>query len=472
MRKHPIENEHPEYVAKRNMWQRYSDLYAGGEQLRQRAMEYLVQRNKEPADIYYERLGRIFYENYIGSIINWFSATLLRREAVVQFDGEDSAGKRYFETFMRNCDRKGTTLSEFFRQQITDTLIYGQSFAVVDFPRIQGTVTNRGEEDAAGLSHAYLTTYLPDQVTNWGKNQQGAFEWVVLRTESLVQASPGSEPVSETLWHYYDRDIYEVYRRTGEAASDKDISLVGRGPHGLAAQNRVPIFELTVPEGLWLMNKAALLQLEHMNKSNALAWALTMGLFATPVIYSNKPWNQIVGESYYIQLGQDDHFGWTEPEGRVYSLAAQNLDRLKDEIYRVCYLLSQAGKTESGGLPQSGLSKQIDFGITQEILRAYGDVVKSGLRQILQAIAIAREDDLTLEVSGLDEFDIGDFGAELENARNLLALGIESPSLKRQMFKKLAFKYLNDSGQELKNIIAAEIDASLVDRSPQLNERQ
>jgi hypothetical protein len=28
------------------------------------------------------------------------------------------------------------------------------------------------------------------------------------------------------------------------------------------------------------------------------------------------------------------------------------------------------------------------------------------------------------------------------------------------MFKKLAFKYLNDSRQELKNTIAAEIDAS------------
>ena len=30
MRKHAIENEHPEYVAKREVWRRYSDLYAGG----------------------------------------------------------------------------------------------------------------------------------------------------------------------------------------------------------------------------------------------------------------------------------------------------------------------------------------------------------------------------------------------------------------------------------------------------------
>jgi hypothetical protein len=35
------------------------------------------------------------------------------------------------------------------------------------------------------------------------------------------------------------------------------------------------------------------------------------------------------------------------------------------------------------------------------------------------------------------------------------------------MFKKLAFKYLSDSRQELKNTVAAEIDASFTDASEQ-----
>ena len=105
----------------------------------------------------------------------------------------------------------------------------------------------------------------------------------------------------------------------------------------------------------------------------------------------------------------------------------------------------------------------MDFGITQEILRAYGDVVKSAMRQVLQAVALARKDDLQADVSGLDEFDIGDFSTELDDAKNLLALGIDSRTLKQQMFKKLAFKYLSDSRQELKNKISEEIDASLID---------
>ena len=444
------------------MWRRYSDLYAGGEQLRRRANQYLIQRHKEPADVYYERLNRIFYENYIGSIIDWFAATLLRREPVVQFGGEDPAGKAFFGDFMQNCDRKGTPLADFFRQQITDMLIYGSSYTVVDFPRVTALAANRYEEEAAGVSRAYLTSYCPDQVTNWGKTSEGEFEWVVLKNESTHQPSPGATPIHETVWTYYDRENYEIYRRQGSSESGGEIVLADSGPHALALERRVPIFELKTAEGLWLMNKAALLQLEHFNKSNALAWALTMGLFASPVVYSNKEWKQIIGESYYIQLGQDDRFGWTEPEGRVYSLAAENLDRLKDEIYRVCYLLSQAGKSDSGGLPQSGLSKQMDFSITQEILRAYGDSIKTVMRKVLEAIALARKDDLTIDVSGLDEFDIGDFSVELDNARNLLAMGIGSTTLKQEMFKRLAFKYLSDARQDLKNRIAAEIDASLL----------
>ena len=49
----------------------------------------------------------------------------------------------------------------------------------------------------------------------------------------------------------------------------------------------------------------------NFNKSNALSWALSMGLYAMPVIYSDRKWGQIVGDSYYIQLGPDDKFGWT-----------------------------------------------------------------------------------------------------------------------------------------------------------------
>ncbi len=56
---------------------------------------------------------------------------------------------------------------------------------------------------------------------------------------------------------------------------------------------------------------------------------------------------------------------------------------------------------------------------------------------------------------------LADFGTELQNATKLLQLGIDSPTLKRQIYQRLALKYLSDARQETKDQIAREIDAQL-----------
>ena len=121
--------------------------------------------------------------------------------------------------------------------------------------------------------------------------------------------------------------------------------------------------------------------------------------------------------------------------------------------------MNQAGTSSGGDLRMSGLSKQRDFGVTQEVLRAYGDMVKDSMKQVLRAVAEARQDEVSIDVSKMDEFDIGDFSNELDDAKKLLDLGIASETLKKQVFKKLAFKYLCDARQEIKNRVADEIDA-------------
>ncbi|MCZ2075095.1 MAG: DUF4055 domain-containing protein [Bryobacterales bacterium] len=456
---HKIEREHREYVANRAMWKKYWDLYIGGERFRESAGEYLIRRNREPMEVYTERLNRTFYENYIGSIIDWYAATLVRREPVVTIEGGNEAGKKFFDGFLYDCDRKGTNFSEFFRDRLVASLVLGRSYLSIEFPKTVRQPLTRAEEDAVGRSRAYLVPWDADQITNWCRSEDGSLDWIVIRSQELKQATLGDAGPSEvTRWIYYDREEFGIYERIG--APGGDIRLVDQGRHALAAQRRVPVFELRVSEGLWLMNKSALLQLEHFNKSNALAWALTMGLFAMPVIYSEREFKQVVGESYYIQLGPEDKFGWTEPEGHVYQIAIDNLDRLKDEIYRICYMMAQASGSRAADVAQTGISKQRDFSITQQVLRVYGDAVKDTMGQVLGAISTARQDGLSVHVSGMDEFDIGDFSNELDDARKLLELGIQSETLRKEMFKKLAQKYLCDARPEIKSRIDAEIDAS------------
>ena len=456
----PIEQEHPDYALNARMWKRYQDLYAGGERFRLCAAEYLIPRQKEPADVYRERLARVFYENYIGSIVDWYMATLVREQPLIDIGGPNETGRAFFTRFISNCDLQGTNLTQFYRQVLTETLVCGKAFVVADFPKISGPALTRAEEDASGRSSAYLVSYRADEVINWSLNDNGEFDWVVIRTSCLKQDSVQSFGwKKETRWIYYDRAKYQIYEQR-EGDNPRQTELVEEGPHGFAGIGKVPVFQVKVSDGLWLTNKTALLQLEHFNKSNALGWALTMGLFATPAIYSDREFTQVTGESYYVQLGPQDRFGWTEPEGRVFQIAADNLDRLKDEIYRVSYLMQQAGNNT--GQQQSGLSKQWDFSVTQEILGAYGNVMKDSMRNVMNRIAEARQDGLTIDVTGLDEFDITDFGTEANDAKSLLNLGINSPTLKKQVFKRVALKYLSDARQEIKNRIADEIDAEPV----------
>ncbi|MBK5293252.1 MAG: hypothetical protein JJE04_16455 [Acidobacteriia bacterium] len=454
--------EHPEYVARKTMLRRYRDLYAGGEQLKRNGSDYLVRRQKEPADVYGERLDRVFYENYVGSIIDWYVATMFRREPVLIAEGDDDPGKCFLGEFIEDCDRRGTTIAEFFRKQIQEALISGASYVLVDFPRSSQQADTRAEEKACGADRAYLVDFTSDQLINWNYDELGAYDWVVLKSSYLRKESvQDAKWRRETRWFYYDKQRFEVYRSWADEGDKGAIELIDSGVHGLAAQNRVPLFSVKIPEGLWLMNKAGLLQLEHFNKSNALGWALTMGLFAMPVVYSDREWNQILGESYYIQLGPQDRFGWTEPEGTVYQIAADNLARLQEEIYRVCYLLSQAGGPLAGKGAQSGLSKQRDFAITQEVLRAYGDAIKDTMKRVLRAVVEARQDRLQVDVSGMDEFDIGDFSNEIGDAERLLGLGLNSPTMQKHVYKKLAMKYLCDVRQEVKDQIAREIDEGI-----------
>jgi hypothetical protein len=455
-----IDREHPEYTARKEMWQTYRDLYAGGEQLKTNAERYLIRRMKEPSEVYSERLRRVFYENYSGSIVDWYAATLFRREPVLLYEGNNDPAKEFYGGFTGNCDQRGTALSDFLRKRLTEALITGSSYILVDFPRTKEVAASRAEEEAKGTSRAYLVGCQAEDLINWSLDERGNYEWVVLRSTIELPSDPISgNRTKETRWTYYDKQTFRVYSQPEEDGKKGEIRLADQGLHGLAKLGQTPLFKLEISDGLWLMNKAGLTQIEHFNKSNALAWALTMGLFAMPVIYSDKEWNQMVGESYYIQLGPDDKFGWAEPSGTVYQIAADNLTTLKEEIYRVCFLMIQAGGSTVSS-HQSGLSKQRDFAITQEVLRTYGDSIKDLLRRVLHAIEEAREDGLQIDVSGLDEFDIGEFSGELDDAIKLLAMQIESPTLKRQIYKRLAHKYLCDVRQEIKDQIAREIDDS------------
>jgi hypothetical protein len=61
-----IDREHSDFRRQKLTWRSYRDLYAGGQQFKQRAADYLLRRQKEPLDVYRARTkqARAFYRNW------------------------------------------------------------------------------------------------------------------------------------------------------------------------------------------------------------------------------------------------------------------------------------------------------------------------------------------------------------------------------------------------------------------------
>ena len=131
-----IDREHPHYVLRKQVWRRYRDLYIGGEQLRFNAQHYLVRRQREPGDVYAERLSRVFYENYIGSIVDWYAATLFADGAGADVSRGERAARISSRSSWTMWIGRARSWPISGERQFVETLIAGASYVLVDFPRV------------------------------------------------------------------------------------------------------------------------------------------------------------------------------------------------------------------------------------------------------------------------------------------------------------------------------------------------
>jgi hypothetical protein len=218
MRTSNIDQEHPLYIARRAMWRQSKDLYSAGGRLRESASEDLV----PPKEC-------------VGGLIDRYAEALLPGEPVLRF--RDSARvMEFYRQFAENCDLKGTSLREFFRQRMVQALLCGWSYVVVE------VACAGGMENLPPRPRPYLVGYWADEVINWKHDGAGKLDWVVIRIscpQELEAAGVGFE--WETRWMRYGREHFEIYCRAGE---DRPIEPIEEGPHGLAALDRLPIFRL------------------------------------------------------------------------------------------------------------------------------------------------------------------------------------------------------------------------------------
>ena len=87
MRYGVLKQKNPEY--RPELWRKLDDLYVGGFQILDRAAAYIPKQIDESPERYEERLQHAEYINYLGMVVDSYTANLFAQEPVVTTDRVD-----------------------------------------------------------------------------------------------------------------------------------------------------------------------------------------------------------------------------------------------------------------------------------------------------------------------------------------------------------------------------------------------
>ncbi len=480
-----LNREHAYYKSHKDWWTQYDLLYRGGPVLKNDAARFLIKAEKEMQDVYLERLKRFTYQNIAGPSIGWYQSKLFSRDPEIHMriaDGTkpyEGANQDFYTKFLQNCDRSGTTFVDLWRQVFLNVVQFKDCYICIDLPRSDSSYVSLNQQKAAGALDPYVMIYDPRNVINWQVDDYGNFEWMIIRVEQSRQQFLG-DAEAVTRWYYYDRTDYRVYESripitdANETAAqilgpdgkmiigpDKTMAdLVDSGKHALAAQDRVPVHYVTIPDGLHLMARAFLGAISHLNLENDYLWALHRGNVPMPIYKTDSEIKPTISAAGVIQILPGDSFEWTEPKGTSYEHSQKCLNQIREEIYRQMYLSAQGRDSSASASSSSGYAKEMDMMPGRDILAAFGDIMRAAMQLCLTTVRDARGDnDLDFDVRGFN-FENNPVVQAAEIGELLLSLPIQSNTWVKEMQKTVIRASMADANADMIEICIDEIDAA------------
>jgi len=485
-----LNNQHQDYAFFNETWDQIGTLYEGGTRIREavvRGGQFLTKNPKEMPEVFATRQLRFSYTNLLGNIIGWYMSALFKQppqllKKLAGVEGESALkipgpAADFCNAFEKDCDRAGTTFNDFWKQTAEAALLYRRAYVLLDLPMPDtlgdAPISLQAQKDG-GLLDPFLVLYTPRNVINWECDAYGNLVWAVIYIRTQDQEFL-QDPKVIDYWYYFDREQVALYQRevktgttgAGTDTGGEEMATLVEGyprPHALSNQKRVPIFDVELPEGLWLANRVFLPLVNHLNQDNALDFGLMMANLPQLVIEDgdNGSYEEPVTVSAvaYHKLPHNGKMYYLEPEGRAYVAAQARIDNLEERVYKSCYLMDQARTNKSTPAAQSGVSKQQDKTPSRDALSGVGDVLRPLQQMVYEAaLSIAGFKQIAPDVRGYDFSDraTAEDMALLEQAT---VVPVNSETFERELGKKNVRASLPDLNPETLQNIDDEIDAN------------
>ncbi len=373
----------------------------------------------------------------------------------------------WFNCFMENANGSGITYLDMAKDLFGDVLILRRAGWLIGQPDANIGAQGEPDEDADDEPPVTLTPYNAAEILDWQEDERGELQWILLAKKQTRREFPDTRKQVE-IRTYVDKDSWGAWEVLVDTQTSKEAAeLIGHGKHGLGC---VPFEWLTVPEGLWAMNKLFAWQIDLFNAMSMLTYSTQVACFLQPFIKSNEgsesATNRILGEGIMLSLRAGDgdreseEFGWAVPDVSPLEFQAKRLTEQRDEGYRIAHQMSLAVDSQAiGAIARSGTSKIEDRKATEIILAAFGGYLRAFLIRTLNKISKILGDDTKWTIDGYDNFEVSSMEEELQTASLASSFDIQSPTFKAELQKQIATgRVLGHIDEVVKQQIRNEID--------------
>ena len=482
-----LTQEHPDYADLKDDWKKMALLYVGGHEIHQQPSTFLIRRPRELQEVYQARLDRFTYDNILGACFGWYRAAMFKNPPTII--GSSASGikgilsraansiaqlaaratgvklsnklEEFYIAFRDDCDRRSTSLVDFFRLFWTNLALHRYSYVLIDIPQMESPAfslkdqIDAGVLDAKGSPLPYLVSYSPLSVINWSNDRYGNLEWAVVQVQTSRRSFTEEDQIVD-IWYYFDKVQYRKYeyvraeseRNSTELSMSARATLVDSGPHALSKQNTCPLLRFEVSDDLWLANRAFLPVIDYLNHENGYKWALELANLCMPVINSDDDIDPQLSEAGFIKLPKDAKYGWTEPEGKTFGRSESRLVQLREDIYRLMYLVYQGRRSTASADGASAMAKQQDMQPAQDVMNEYGEVVCRAMQKVMNLVSRARGDGTVFDVRGM-KFGKTITLEAIQKVAAVLALGVPSDDFYREVFRQTVSEMLPDVNPDI-----------------------
>lgn len=178
---------HAVYQIYMSHWNLCMSAYEGGPEF---ANEMNIFRHfRENEDDFRDRTRRLHYINYCEQLVDFYT-NFIFSETIDRDPGDNAA---WFNQFILDVDRCGTSLEEYMRRVSDESQIYGLVYTFIDAPPLPEGVDTVSKQDEADLKmRPYWVLMRPDEILDWTLDDFENFTYVK-RREIISRPDPSGK---------------------------------------------------------------------------------------------------------------------------------------------------------------------------------------------------------------------------------------------------------------------------------------